>query len=89
MLLPVARIINERRFLFEMLFPVAGGQRFCIAEIVKLGHPRTLISPAHPSENRKKGRAGQTEGSAKNPPKGKFVRGVFYVTAEAATHKAT
>jgi len=29
------------------------------------------------------------EGSAKNPPKGKFVEGVLYVEAEAATHKAT
>ena len=29
-----------------------------------------------------------TEGSAKNPPKGKFVGGVLYVAAKAATHKA-
>jgi hypothetical protein len=29
------------------------------------------------------------EGSAKNPPKGKFVDGVLYVAAKAATHKAT
>jgi len=29
------------------------------------------------------------ESSAKNPPKGKFVKGVFYVAAKAATHKAT
>jgi hypothetical protein len=29
------------------------------------------------------------EGSAKNPPKGKFVEGIDYVAAEAATHKAT
>jgi hypothetical protein len=29
------------------------------------------------------------ECSAKNPPKGKFVEGVLYVAAEAATHKAT
>jgi len=28
------------------------------------------------------------EGSAKNPPKGKFVEGAFYVAAKAATHKA-
>jgi len=28
------------------------------------------------------------EGSAKNAPKGKFVDGVLYVAAEAATHKA-
>jgi hypothetical protein len=29
------------------------------------------------------------EGSAKNPPKGKLVEGVFYIAAKAATHKAT
>jgi hypothetical protein len=39
------------------------------------------LSRGHP------GRA--NEGSAKNPPKGKFVEGVFYVAAKAATHKAT
>jgi len=32
--------------------------------------------------------ARENEGSAKNPPRGKFVEGVFYVAAEAATHKA-
>jgi hypothetical protein len=35
------------------------------------------------------GSAEQMEGSAKSPPKGKVVRGIFYVAAEAATLKAT
>jgi hypothetical protein len=34
-------------------------------------------------------RAEQMEGSAKSPPKGRFVTGVFYVAAKAATHKDT
>jgi hypothetical protein len=34
-------------------------------------------------------RARASEGSAKNPPRGKFVRGVSYVAAKAATHKAS
>src|SRR5277367_4338772 len=38
--------------------------------------------------NGRVGSGERTEGSAKNPPKGKFVRGVFYVAAKAATHKA-
>jgi hypothetical protein len=29
------------------------------------------------------------EGPARNPPKGKFLEGVLYVAAKAATHKAT
>jgi len=28
------------------------------------------------------------EGPARNPPKGKFLEGVLYVAAKAATHKA-
>jgi hypothetical protein len=35
------------------------------------------------------GSAVRTEGSAKNPPKVKVVRGFFFVAAKAATHKAT
>jgi hypothetical protein len=30
MLLPIARIINEGRFQFEMIFPLAGGEAFRI-----------------------------------------------------------
>jgi hypothetical protein len=33
------------------------------------------------------GASSEPEGSAKKPPKGKFVRGVLYVAAKAATHK--
>ena len=39
------------------------------------------LSRAHPAQ--------ANEGSAKNPPRGKFVRGVFYIAAKAATHKAS
>ena len=64
-----------------MFFRLAGGQPFRIAAIVKLRHTAHFFLLAHPPENRRKGTTWQTEASAKNPPRGNFLRGVFYVAA--------
>src|SRR5580704_10234218 len=62
---------------FEDLFFYGHG---CLAnDVSPIIRPLALIGIREGRKN---------EGSARNPPKGMSVRGVFYVAAKAATHKA-